>query len=425
MKSYSTIGLILLALVLFLFVSCSPDSSTPNIKYVDITDAKALVIVPTTQNMRSTNSSENRFCKITEDGNITEVIAKDENGKNCTIVPNYVFNAGDYMIICLNGSSFLVSRKTGTTYDMSSVGTPSIMRNNLGYDRQGRQSVFTDDNNNIYFTMNGRVAKIDVSNVNQITFEYITPDLYCINESDEFAVDKQGNVIFSSDSPNTVSLAGSSLYIRKTNGSIEKISPLQVSMTFTGYDGFIYLQINESYEHGYSLDSKMLKKVSVDETFTISYTDCNQTGLTSWYSGGYNWIYMKDKIIATGYSDSGFLVTSIMYDSSKSNYFNTFTSIKQSNVEEIVAGSEYCFASLSDDTIIKLNPADGTYTPILDKGIYDVCKIVSASDNRVSFSGVRYSDGKRILGTIDVDTRAVSIVNDSLSNDIIVLQKLN
>lgn len=423
MKSNSAIGLILLALVLSLFVSCSPDNSTPNIKYVDIADAKALVIVPTNQNIRSTNSSENHFCKITEDGKITEVIAKNENGENCTIIPNYVFNAGEYVIISLNGSSYLVSRKTGTTYDMSSIGTPSIMRNNLGYDRQGRQSVFTDYNNNIYFIMQGRVAKIDVSDVKKITFEYVTPDLYYINETEEFAVDKNGNIVFSAGS-SSGALAGSSLYMRKTNGSIEKISPLQNSMAFTGYDGFIYLQINEPDEH-YSTDSKMLKRVSVDNAFTISYTDCNQTGLTSWYSGGYNWIYMKDKIVAIGYSDSGFLVTSVMYDASRSNYYNTFTSIKQSLVEDIVAGSEYCFASLSDDTIIQLNPVDGTYTAILDKGSFDVCKIVSANDNNVSFSGVRYSDGKRILGTIDVSTKAVSIVSDNLSDDIVVLQKLN
>lgn len=72
-----------------------------------------------------------------------------------------------------------------------------------------------------------------------------------------------------------------------------------------------------------------------------------------------------------------------------------------------------------------MNPVDGTYTIILDNGSYDVCKIVSASDSSVSFSGVRYSDGKRILGTLDVATKAVSIVSDGLTNDIIVLQELN
>jgi hypothetical protein len=42
----------------------------------------------------------------------------------------------------------------------------------------------------------------------------------------------------------------------------------------------------------------------------------------------------------------------------------------------------------------------------------------------LSFGGLRLSDSKKVLGTIDVNNGSITVQNDNLEGDIIVLQKI-
>ncbi len=90
---------------------------------------------------------------------------------------------------------------------------------------------------------------------------------------------------------------------------------------------------------------------------------------------------------------------------------------------DIVGDVDRYFIAKGNGSILKIDVLNPEPTTLLEAGTYDVGKL-SPSGGFLAFSGVRLSDSKKVLGTIDVNNGNISVQNDNLNGDIIVLQKI-
>lgn len=411
----------LFILLFALTIACNNDINTPgSIKHIDITNAKALMVIPETAAMKSIASAStraggnNHLYKMKDDGSIERVICKNGSSNEVDYLPSKIFEAGDYVILTSGYSdAYLVSKKNGNAYDLSPYGAPQTFRANLGYDGEYRQSVFTDNAGNVYY-VNNTVKKINVSNPDNITAESITPDVYNIGDCDEFCVDKNGNVFFTSEN-NFITTAR----VRTTSGSLKSIELDRTSSpctAFTGYDKEIYIQRKDS----------LLEKISIDEAENITITEVGNIPTRTWYSGGYRWLYMEDKIMLFPSHNSGddkFAIT--LYDTNSTFPTSVNNDFLASASARFIKGSndKYYVAGVNG-SIISVNPETNEAKTIIEKDNYDILNMEVTSVNVIIFNALRYSDSKKILGKITADG-VISMIVEDIQSDISVLKKIN
>ena len=431
MKKFLFVAL-LLVIALCLVISCKqPEPATkPRLKSLDLTGAKSFMVVPTTnQGSKDLSDDELVLCKMKADGSVEEVSAQSDSGESYKYVPRQIFDAGDYFIT--RDSEFnvyLISKSTGTAYDMTEIGVPSVLRNNLGDSGdgryEGRKSIYLDAGKNIYFVSNGRVVRINATDPERVVLKYLTPEQYRISEVSEFCVNSNGDVLFSAPAPNSP-LSGDSLYLYEAGpGSLRKIADRCRCLSFTGYDGEIYFQYIEPGEEGYQEDTKTLMKLTVNSPEAPTFTPVGTTGLTTWYSGGYQWLYLANMIIVLGNANGQCAgVESIVYDGNTHNVSYSTPDYLSGSIVDVVADVDRYFVAKSDGSIIKVDPINNVTTTLLAAGAYDIGRL-SPSVDYLAFSGVRFSDGKTVLASIRVSDGNLTIQNDHLDGDIIVLQKV-
>ena len=433
MKKYLVIAL-LLVVSLCLVISCKQPEQpvkAARLKFLNLTGAKSFMLVPNSgQGSKDVDNESFTLCKVISDGSVEEVPAQNDEGIAYHYVPEQIFDAGEYIITReSDGGVYLISKTDGNAYDLNEIGAPAILRNNLGDSGngryEGRKSVFLDSASRIYFVAQGRVVRIDATDPEKVIAEYIIPDQDRLSEVSEFCVSKNGDVLFSvtgGDSP----ISGDVLYLYKgVQKSIEKIAEQCRCLSFTGYDGEIYLQYIEPGEYGYPDDPMTLKKLTVNESGECVFTDVGTTGLTTWYSGGYQWLYLSSVIVVIGNANgqcSG--VECIIYDdenhivsTSKRDYLTTGT------IVDIVGDVDRYFIAKGDGSIVKIGVINPEVTTLLPAGSYDI-GTMNPSGQYLTFSAVRLSDAKKVLGSIDTNSGVVTIQNENLGGDILVLQKI-
>ncbi|MBR6084394.1 MAG: hypothetical protein IKP61_02110 [Spirochaetales bacterium] len=430
----SLLIVLLLIVSLCIVVSCKePESEQKKakLKSLNLTGAKSFILVPTAgQGAKDVDKDKLVLCKMKADGSVEEVAAQNDEGIAYHYVPEQFFDAGQYIITRdSDGGVYLISKSDGTAYDMNEIGVPVIFRNNLGDSGngsyEGRKSVFLDSQNRIYFVANSRVVRIDATDPEHVVAQFLTADQYRLSEVHEFCVSKNGDVLFSA-SVNDSPISGEKLYLYKgVQGSTAIVSEHCRCLSFTGYDGEIYLQYIEPGPEGYQDDPMTLKKLAVNESGEISYTTIGTTGLTSWYSGGYQWLYLAQMIIVLGNANGQCPgVECIIYDN---NTHTVSSSIRDSlttgtNVD-IVGDVDRYFIAKGNGSILKVDPVNSTVETLLEAGTYDIGKL-SPSGGYLAFSGVRLSDSKKVLGSINTNDGTVTIENDNLDGNILVLQKI-
>lgn len=426
---------LLLIISLCIVVSCkepeSEQKKAAKLKSLNLTGAKSFMLVPTAgQGTKDVSKDNLVLCKMKADGSVEEVAAQNDEGIAYHYVPEQFFDAGLYIITRdSDGGVYLISKADGTAYDMNEIGAPAIMRNNLGDSGngryEGRKSVFLDSASRIYFVAQGRVVRIDATDPEKVVAEYIIPDQYRLSEVSEFCVSKNGDVLFSV-TENNGPISGDKLYIYKgVQKSIVKISEICRCLSFTGYDGEIYLQYIEPGEQGYQEDPMMLKKLTVNESGELVYTPMGTTGLTTWYSGGYQWLYLSSVIVVIGNANGQCPgVECIIYDN-ENHIVTTSTReyLTTGTIVDIVGDVDRYFIAKGDGSIVKIGINNPEATTLLEPGSYDIGTL-NPSGQYLTFSAVRFSDSKKVLGSIDTNSGVVTIQNENLGGDILVLQKI-
>ena len=297
----------------------------------------------------------------------------------------------------------LVSKLTGDVYDLTSVGAPTKMRANLGYNGCYRKSVFVDKNDNIYY-VNGNVKKISTNGT--VTAIDYTPIDYPISSVNEFAVDNSGNVFFSYE------INFKEFFkFKKNDGRFETFEGNR-AVAFTGLDGQIYCQF----------DSEELSRISLDNNI-IKKEEIGVMPDSAWYSGGYIWIVLNNRIIRLPNSSNGEPYQTIVYD--KSGIFPVTENIEAlKNFRLIEPGKSFYYIATNDGKILKINPLDTGNPIVLTSGEYDILNMSISDSEIVLFSGLRLSDGKKVFGEIS-SLGEISIIEENLSKEITILQKIN
>ena len=90
---------------------------------------------------------------------------------------------------------------------------------------------------------------------------------------------------------------------------------------------------------------------------------------------------------------------------------------------DIVGDVDRYFIAKGDGSIVKIGVINSEVTTLLAPGSYDI-GTMNPSGQYLTFSAVRLSDAKKVLGSINTNNGEVSIENENLGGDILVLQKI-
>lgn len=388
------------------------DNSSKKLSFIDITNAVALMVIPSNSMARSVQE-QSIFVKQKSDGSLENINFLNEDGSSTNRVPSAIYNAtNEYMIIIIDNVPYLVNKINGFAYDLTPIGKPEMLRANYGYNGYIRKSIYQDFKGNIYYLNGGIVKKINITNPLQITAENVTPDVYHISSVNVFSVDNDGNVLYSYDD-NFIE----HFRIKTVTGSIINIDEMKPGLnngnqvnglTFTGYDGFIYSSING-----------VLNKIVINGT-SVSYTPISGINISELFMGGQGltWIYLPDIIIVT----NGYMAYELFNTNTSPNSYSINTS---SPMKFITVGSQYYYIVNQNMEILKIDPVNKDTTILINSGIYDnIYNIVTTKNDITIINALRLSDSKKILCNILLDG-SITILSENVSTNIIVLERVN
>jgi hypothetical protein len=391
----------------------SQDTDEQVISNINIRNAKALMVAPSNI-LEPSNNSDNVFIKVLSNGLYEEVLITNADGNLIeNLVPTAIYDAtSTYIIVVIDDVPYLINKTNGNTYDLSTVGTPVILRGFMGHDNEIRKSIYSDNLGNIYYLSEGIVKKIDVSNPDAITAINYTPDIYNIATVNEFSVDNEGNVLFTY-TENAQDFAK----IKTANGALTNVEK-PVFLAFTGYDGNFYYQ---PCSNSGNTAEGILQKITINSNYDISYSDCDTFSINGYaYGQSYRWLYFEDKIIIVkeGKRD-------IIYNSSGPLSSKNIDFLSSTNLKILRSSTSHYYAVTNQGEIYKVDPSNNDSQEILiNSNLYDFYKLSVTNDNEVTFYALRLSDSKKVIGHIS-ENGNVSITVDTIESDVILLQKVN
>jgi hypothetical protein len=419
MKRSLLLRIVFFAFMLFVVACDNPGDIAKKIKFIDITGARALLVSPASgiikasslgkpSSLSKSSAGNEVFAKINSDNSIEQVELVDVDGDVVNdLVPSAIINATDeYMIIKLD-IPYLVNKISGSAYDLSPVGMPD-MGTQSGY--FSRPRVYSDSSGNIYFVASNRVKKIDISDPERVTAENYTVDLDSVYE---FAVDSAGNVIYSRTGDYGLPLEP--CRIRKSNGGLYNTGS-EYKGFFTGLDGNLYCNYWLVNDGTATVDA--IYKIVIDESYAVSFSQYGNIGsqITDWG----HLLLFDDRILNVNCQDQiiyeVFTLVGYPRASTSALFLLNGILVKQSPT--------YFYVAKSSGAIIKINPDDYSYTTLISDGNYEIYNLDATADDTIYFNALRLSDGKKVLGSIS-PTGTIEIIDDTLTEEIIILQKVN
>lgn len=434
-------------------------SSTKKLK-LDIMDATNLYIGKSTA---STNSSRavqgdvvNKLFKITENGYSQEITYQyditvtneyeitydepvyDENGNQTgteqktktetrietkvetateSFVPSALYGVNeDYLYVCFESDSYLVRKSDGAAFIVpSSIGLPS----REGMDFMNANPIRFDDNNNMYYLYDHKIRKINLSGIESLSSSIVSASTDYVAH---FEVDKNGNLVYSGSS-------NSSTYsplcrVRKTNGGLANISYMGGNSCFDGWkapDGFVYCIKYDDEANNY-----VINKMFVDENNNFSEVE-------------YGHIDTEPYCVTTEYTvnlkDYGIIV-----DTNPCKIFEVFNKtntprvvnldgISFNTISAVVSTDNYYFIAGTDSNnktfLIRIDPTNDSYINIIPKNEYDVYAFSADEHEGIIFNALRMSDGKRVIGKVDIYSNNLNMIDEENDVEIIYLEKIN
>jgi len=396
-------------MIFFFGCSLANSGSSTKLSVIDISNAKALMVIPSDSINSKKTSNKLVFMKQIDNGNLAVVSMKDENGNSVSRIPTAVYDATiTYMIIVVDGIPYLVNKTTGSAYDLSPGGIPEMLRANFGFNGYIRKSIYNDSFGNIYYLNQGIVKKINITNPLKISVESMTPDVYSISSLNEFSVDSNGNIIYSYND-NFVE----HWRIKTVEGPILNLDDKNPGLVFTGYDGYIYCSfdgfLNKLEINNGSINHMQLNNISID-----GFSMNNGQSLT--------WIYFNNKIMALSLGGKNVNVY-VLYENGvpPSSYTIPFSS----STKYLTVGSQYYYIVTQRMEVIKVDPVNRNCIPLVPFGVYDnIYNITATNDDITIINALRLSDAKKILACISSDG-SIDILSENSSTNITILKKVN
>ena len=382
------------------------DGDSSPMAFMDIADAACLLIAPSgsaAASAMAVGDGETKLFKITDEGVLLEVTYTDDEGNDITNIqaPSAIYNVNaTYVIVCFGNwteaEGYLVRKTDGAVFTLSDVGSPE------GGSFYGNPTVVqTDDDGNIYYTKIANsgavriVMKLDVGNPEEITGTVYTPDT---DSADTFFVDANGNVAYGP----RIKLASGGLY-----------NLPEGALYWLGLDGdFRYATSNGVFA------------VHIDDSYAVTTTEVTSDGF-----------YASAERYLLQLSERTYIIDAADHTISEvENPGNAPRMVSLEGIDsfDFAGGSDsYYYLTTTDAStnpmLIRIDPTDDSVTTLLPDGsvYYIIYAISISSSDDIVFNALRMSDGKKVIGEIDGATGEVTVIDESLSEEIIALERVN
>lgn len=406
--------------MLTVFVSCSKDDDSGSNSIKKATVKGAQLIYKNSITTRATTAEEiERFMTIDNHGNVKPIRFITERGDTLDMSIEKVENLNkDYLI--LNGTflvndvsvrSLLVNKNTEAIY---------IMKDREDIYSDIVYPSFEDKYNYLYIGDYKMVYRFNVSNPDNVTLENYIPETQQIYS---YFVNKSGFCYYHNNSGNkNIKCPGGRIY------SILELIPKGINNIFSGFDNKFYVisdvfNDDNGFQYIYRLDEIGNNELKVIELSTLTnderghhYSFCpNHKRKTYIASNGHETLEFNEE---TGEITKLNLNIPIIYYSDYNDNFikNTFVT---SESLWIFNENKLYQLSLNDYSLKIINLINEGYE-INQENI--TCSIESPG---LSFSGVRYSDGQNVVGTINEDGSITAFEKTKSGNPVITLLRLN
>ena len=405
---------------------------------IEIENAKSLIVLDNKSNGASKSgktesiSLESNLFKVDASGQIENLslfnLGQDDiEYQESIVVANIHHLSDEYMVlegtfnissendVIVEYNKILIRKSDGALFSFD------IFPSHVDQGHNGETPFQTDAKGNIYYLSGNMVYKMDSTNPERITIEEYLNDG---QSAAYFSVDTKGNCLYTDDFNNTK--------IRKENGGIvnvESLTDKRVHNYWQGRDGNIHLLTN----HGGA--------TNLDSTTGISRLSSNDDGLELillWEGnteetvaielnpGTYQYILDKDKdaVYFFGYGNESWRFN----ESSKTveiievpdSSYPVLSSFNEYSIKSY--SNEYIYLAL-DTNLYEINLEDLSYKTLLDEG-YEMYNILLLDNGHVQISALRYNDGIKILGELDMNGNLI-IINENENKEAVVLTRLN
>jgi len=423
--------------ILGIMASCSDNDSPAKLEVyqrpaLDVKNAQSLAAISSNTGGRvagATADQQTQLYKLTADGSLAPVTFINADGTNAdttleqtisvsSIVKvnnDYIEMNGNFAVWDTTGvnqfySSLLVRKTDGAIFDFNeSLAMPDFYR-------PGDDIFPQDAAGNIYFlTRNRSVSRLDLKAPDNLTqTDYLPGGQVVYN----FSIDKNGNCAY-----NYNNLAQGSIRMRKVNGGLEDIMVEGRTNAgyWTGANGTIYFVTyatgNSSIHTLEVVDNKVITTqvwITDDVNTYTMFLDTRESNNAPYR------IKKKNSIVFVGSNTEGARSWEF------SEIDNTVTLLDLPSFSEsriIVQSDKYYYIAHKTD-LYKIDLETHQYTKLFSTGQYQVYAMSVSKDDVLQFSGLRFSDGKKVFAQVNA-TNALSILNETAGMQATVLQRLN
>lgn len=430
--------------MLTVVVSCSEDDPGSDSKtypeaVLSISNASSLAVLEADAG-RVTAGGSNLY-KITTNGSMEEVKFVNADGSDIdpaiaetTIqVSNVVtldatifllegtFSVWDSAGVAQHYDALLVRRSDGAIFDFG--------ENDISYNKTklGDKLVKTDVSQNLYYPNNTGITKLSNSNPEIMTKQEF---LSTGQTAEYFEITRNGAAIYKYGSSSGVTNANGTddLRIRKAGGGIfeVKVEGRDNREFWRGANGSIYF-VTYTWDNGYQSaihkitmvdDNPVIEEVWSDDSMEHEFNYV--AGMLRTASQGSHKIDKENSVvfIAT-YAGGGFA-----WEFNEET--NTVEDFTLPDVEEgaIIVNSDNNYYIATGTDLYKVDLDTHEYSSLLNSGEYEVYSMnVDANDN-IQFSGLRFSDGRKVFAKISPSGN-VEVIDEEIGRSATVLQRLD
>jgi len=374
---------------------------------------------------RSGTGSQLSLFKIDDSGNITPVDYEDDTGDSISggVTPTQIYQANsDYLLMTFQ-FDLTAPELSGYDSDESTLPKLYLVRKSdgavfafpariQGIVGTGQSPIQTDRDGNIYFLGSvynepGNIYKVNVADPVNLSIQvYQPPGVtldYWIQTQGLWSVSADGNLAY--DSGPRIKKANGGIY----NGSAE-------ARAWVAPDGEFYY-VDSSLGSVWPPSFKVQKLV-FDSSYNATISDYG--GALSENLGGCDQV-VRGKLMGYGAGFGSMLGSgSVCYDP-VANAPSTFSVSGVSRVSRSGASDQYYYFSGVDtsnqDILVRLDPDNFSTLPLLPTGDYSIYQFSVSPDDQVTFSALRYNDGKKVFGKIDASgsSPVVTILDESIN----------
>tara|TARA_R110000765_G_scaffold70675_2_gene137042 strand:+ start:454 stop:1824 length:1371 start_codon:yes stop_codon:yes gene_type:complete len=404
---------------------------------IEIGDATSLVVLDDKTTSSTSGKAENLFLQSnlfkvsssgqTENLSLFSLDIDDQDYSENILVEKihllndkYIVLEGTFSIsfkneVVIEYSKILVRKTDGALFSFE------MFPSNAKKGPNGESPFQSDAEGNIYYLNGNMVYKMDTSDPEKITIEeYLSSG----QSASYFSVDSMGNCIYSDDFLNTK--------IRKKNGGIlllESLTDKTVYNYWKGRDGNIHLLTN----HGGSTNLDSTTGISSiisnnDELEIVLLWEGNteETVAIELNMGTYQYILDQDEngIYFFGYGNESWrfneLSKTVDIIEVPDNSYPILSSFNQYSLKSY--SNKYIYLAKGTD-LYEIDLADLSFRTLLDNG-YEMYNILLLENGHIQISALRYNDGIKILGELDLNGN-FTILNENENKEAIALIRLN